>query len=185
MDDLAAYSLYKKDHYKKVASTYYAFEQLFIDNNLLDKSYNCYYQRKKAETRSKKFFQSISSYFSEWIFGYGEYPFRALISLLITTILYAPIYMITGFNTGERIIDYPFNFVFFFNWSLQKLIDLFESLYYSFFTLITVGQGSPYPESALTRLISSSELFVGAILITTFTATLFRKITNNNLTRSE
>ena len=177
VENLATYSLYKKDHYKKVASTYYAFEQLFIDNNLLDKSYNCYYQRKKAETRSKDFLPAISGYFCEWIFGYGEHPFKALVSLLLTTVLYAPIYMITGFNTGSRVIDYSLNLGFFSNWSLQKLIDLLESLYYSFFTLVTVGQGSPSPESALTRLISSSELFIGAILITTFTATLFRKIT--------
>lgn len=177
IEDMNTYLIFKKQHYKKVASTYYAFEQLFIANHLLDKSYNCYYQRKKAETRSKTFLPSISGYFCEWIFGYGEHPFKALVSLLITTILYAPVYMITGFDTGSRVIDYSLNPSFFYNWSLQKLIDLFESLYYSFFTLVTVGQGSPSPESTLTRLISSSELFVGAILITTFTATLFRKIT--------
>lgn len=177
IDDIGTHKIFKKNHYSNVAATYYSFEQLLSNNFLLDKKSDCYYQRKKAETRSKGFLKAIPSYLFEWFFGYGEYPFRSLVTLLIITILYAPIYMLSGFDTGERIINYVLNCDFFFFWSLQKVNDFFEGLYYSFITLITVGQGDPSPINTLTKIISSSELFLGAILVTTFTATLFRKFT--------
>lgn len=177
IDDIRTHRIFKKDHYSKVATTYYSFEQLLSKNFLLDKKSDCYYQRKKAETRSKNLLKAIPSYLFEWCFGYGEHPFRSLVALIVVTIIYAPIYMLSGFNTGERIINYVFNCDFVFSWSLQKFSDLFEGLYYSFITLITVGQGDPSPINTLTKIISSSELFIGAVLVTTFTATLFRKFT--------
>ena len=171
------YKIFKKGHYEEVAATYYSFEQLLASNFLLDKKSDCYYQRKKAETRSKNFIQAIPGYLYEWLFGYGQRPFRALIALIITTIMYAPIYMLSGFNTGARIINYVLNADFFLSWSLPKIRDLFESVYFSFITLITIGQSTPHPINMITKIISSSELFIGAILVTTFTATLFNKIT--------
>lgn len=175
--DVQTHNNFKKVHYEKVSSTYYSFEQLLASNYLLDSRSNYYYQRKKAETRSQSFLHSLSGRIAEAIFGYGEYPFRSMFSLIFVTIAYAPLYMLTGFNTGSEIINYSLNLDFLLSWSKLKWGHLLESLYYSFFTLITVGQGTPYPTSDLTKLISSSELLLGATLITTFTATLFRKIT--------
>lgn len=79
---------------------------------------------------------------------------------------------------GERTIDYTFDLSQLFIWNASKAQDLLESLYFSFFTLCTVGQGSGIPISGLTKIISSTELFLGAILITIFVSTLFKKITD-------
>ena len=177
ISDLLVHNIYKRLHFSNVASTYYSFEQLLANNYLMDKKSNCFYQRKKAETRSKPFPKSIPGYIAEISLGYGEYPFRSILSLILITLLYAPIYMLTGFDTGQKIIKYSLDLSFFIKWSSEKISDLLESIYYSFFTIITVGQGTPSPTSALTKFFSSIELLIGAILITAFTATLFRKIT--------
>lgn len=169
------YKIFKKSHYQDVAATYYAFEKLIDGNKLLDKKSCCFYQRKRAETRSKGFWKAIPGYLAEWCFGYGEYPGRSILSLIGVIFLYAPLYMLSGFSTGTRIINYTISFDFTITW--DKFKDFCESVYFSFFTLVTVGQGTPSPIFALTKILSASELLLGAVLITTFTATLFRKIT--------
>jgi len=82
---------------------------------------------------------------------------------------------LSGFSTGTRIINYTISCDFTITWDKSK--DFCESVYFSFFTLVTVGQGTPSPIFALTKILSASELLLGAVLKTTFTATLFRKIT--------
>lgn len=177
IDDISMYNIWRKMHYQKIASTYYGFEKLFERNSLLDWRSNCYYERKKAETRSKTGIQSILGYIAEWTFGYGEYPFRSLICLILITILYAPLYMLSGFNNGITDINYDIDLLQSFTIDFEMIYDFLESIYYSFFTLITVGQGTSQPISSLTKVLVSSELFLGVIVMTTFTATLFRKIT--------
>ncbi len=174
--DPKAYKIFKRDHYQNVAATYYAFEKLINGNKLLDKKSCCFYQRKRAETRSKSLWKSIPGFLAEWCFGYGEYPARSILSLIGVVLLYAPLYMLSGFDTGTRVINYTINGDF--TITLEKVRDFCESIYFSFFTLVTVGQGSPSPMFAITKILSASELLLGAILITTFTATLFRKITD-------
>lgn len=172
--DRKNYKIYKKQHYKNIAATYYALEQLSLNNKLLDQKNFYFYQRKKAETRSKCFRKAIFGYLSELCFGYGEYPSRAILSILTIILIYAPFYMLSGFNTGSRFINYTLNGDF--SISQQKIKDFIESVYFSYITLITVGQGSAEPVSILTKVLSASELLLGAILITAFTATLFKKI---------
>ena len=85
--------------------------------------------------------------------------------------------MFTGFTatSSKPPINYFYNFNFSFNF--QLLNDWFQSLFYSFFTLITVGQGSASHSSSATQFAMSIELLCGSILMTLFTATLFRKYT--------
>lgn len=174
--DLNTYKIFKKDHYQKVADSYYSFECLIKDNKLRDHKTNCFYQRKKAETRSKRFIQSLPGYLWEYCFGYGEKPGRSIIALIATIFIYAPLYMLSGFHNGTKIINYTINGDF--SLSYGKIKDFLESVYFSFFTLVTVGQGTPSPSFLLTKILSASELLIGAIIMTTFTATLFKKITD-------
>ena len=60
---------------------------------------------------------------------------------------------------------------------IPLLSDFFQSLYYSFFTMITVGQGNASPFSPGSQIAMSIELLLGAIMMTLFTSTLFRKYT--------
>lgn len=176
--DYEIYSIHKKSHYKNVASTYFALEKL-CDNNCLTPQYiNYYYQRKKAETRSKKILKSIPSYLNELIIGYGEYPFNSLISMMIIILIFSFVYLFTGFtNIDNYNIMYDFDITHIFFISKLDIGNWLHSLYLSFFTLITVGQGSAHPTTPLSQIASSIELLLGAVLVTLFTATLFRKYT--------
>lgn len=179
LDDLQKKKLFRRNAYKDVAATLYSFKQLFAENHINKTSVDYYYLYKKADTRSSpKFTKRFTGYLAECIFGYGTKPFNALFSLIIISGLYAPAYMLSGFSIGERTIDYTFDLSQLFAWNAAKAKDLLESLYFSFFTLCTVGQGSGIPISGLTKIISSTELFLGAILITIFVSTLFKKITD-------
>lgn len=167
-----------KADYIKLRATYYNFERLFEKNFVIPRNANCYYERKKAETRSKATLKAIPSYLNEWITGYGEYPFKSFIIMGIIILIFSFIYLFTGFNTGgenDCLIIY--------NSIPSKIVDAsfagnwLHSLYFSFFTFITIGQGSSYPATYLTQFFSCIELLIGAILMTLFTGTLFRKMT--------
>jgi len=179
LDNLQKKKIFRRSAYKDVAATLYSFKQLFAENHINNTSVDYYFLYKKADTRSSsKFVKRFTGYLAEYIFGYGTKPFNALYSLIIISGLYAPAYMLSGFSMGERTIDYTFDLSQLFIWNASKAKDLLESLYFSFFTLYTVGQGSGIPTSGLTKIISSTELFLGAILMTIFVSTLFKKITD-------
>lgn len=171
--------IFRRSAYGDVAATLYSFKQLFLENHINKTSVDYYYLYKKADTRSSsRFTRRFIGYLAEYIFGYGTKPFNALFSLIIVSILYAPAYMLSGFSNGDQTIDYAFDLTQLFAWDVNKTKDFFESLYFSFFTLCTVGQGSGIPTSGLTKIISSIELLLGVILTTIFVSTLFKKITD-------
>lgn len=170
-----AYKIFQKNTYSKVADTYFALDQIWASNHIREEDNyraNLYYQRKKAETRSKCGIPALFGYLSEWTIGYGEAPLRAFISVLFLVLAFSFIYIFTGFTPGSNSapIGYFYNYCITFS-------DWFQSLFFSFFTLITVGQGSAAPASAATQIAMAFELICGSILMTLFTATLFRKYT--------
>ena len=169
------YNIFRKDTYSKVADTYFALDQIWASNHIREEDNyraNLYYQRKKAETRSKSGIPALFGYLSEWTIGYGEAPLRAFVSILFLVLAFSFIYIFTGFtpDSNSPPIGYFYNYCITFS-------DWFQSLFFSFFTLITVGQGSAAPASAATQIAMAFELICGSILMTLFTATLFRKYT--------
>lgn len=175
-----SYRVSRKETYKKIADTYYTLDQIWASNHIREEDNhraNLYYQRKKAETRSKNGLPALFGYLSEWTIGYGEKPFRAFVSIAVLILLFSFIYMFTGFTPDSS--SAPIIYVLNYNSSsiYQIFSDWFQSLFYSFFTLITVGQGSAAPASIATQVAMAVELLCGSILMTLFTATLFRKYT--------
>ena len=174
------HKLFKSSTYGEIADTFYAVEQIWTSNHIREDDNhiaNFYYQRKRAETRSKKGISAFPYYLLEAIIGYGEKPFKAFISIIFLILLFSFIYMFTGFtpNSSTCSINYFRNCIFDIN--RQTIFDWLQSLYFSFFTLITVGQGSAAPTSGITQIAMSVELLCGSIIMTLFTATLFRKYT--------
>ena len=165
----------------KIADTYFALDQIWTSNHIReeDNSYaNFYYQRKKAETRNRKKPSKIIGYLSEWVIGYGEKPYNALLSMALIIIFFSFIYMFTGFIPEIANDEIKYNIKQIFNTPCIPLLsDFFQSLYYSFFTMITVGQGNARPFSPESQIAMSIELLLGAIMMTLFTSTLFRKYT--------
>lgn len=152
--------------YDKIADSFHLLDQVWKNNNIRenDESYaNFYFQRRKAETRNKKGIKKLIGYLTEWSIGYGEKPFNALISVLVIAFAFSFLYMITGF---KPVIEY--------HGLLEKWV---QSILFSIFTLVTVGQGTAAPCTIWGQIVMSLELFFGAIIMTLFTSTLFRKYT--------
>ena len=85
--------------------------------------------------------------------------------------------MFTGFTPNSSTCSINYFRKCTFDINHQTIFDWLQSLYFSFFTLITVGQGSAAPTSGITQIAMSVELLCGSIIMTLFTATLFRKYT--------
>ena len=168
-------------NFNKIADTYFTLDQIWTANHIReeDKSYvNFYYQRKKAETRNKKTLAKIIGYLSEWIIGYGEKPYNALLSMIVIIIFFSFIYMFTGFLPEVGNVEIKYNIKQVFNTPCETLLsNFFQSLYYSFFTMISVGKGNAGPFSPASQIAMAIELLLGAIMMTLFTSTLFRKYT--------
>lgn len=180
IEDYLKYKIWKKPIYSEVANTYFALDQIWASNHIReqDKNYtNFYYQRKKAETRSYNRHSKLHGYLFEFIIGYGENPFRALISMSLIILLFSFIFMITGFKPDSNSSEIMYSISLNSKFSIQCIYDWSQSLYFSFITMITVGQGDPSPSTLLTQIAMSIELLLGAILMTLFTSTLFRKYT--------
>lgn len=177
-EEIKHYKLFKDEIYRNAALTYNLFEQLRQLNNISEpknKDIQPYYQYQKATTRSKRFFKRIPYIISEVSFGYGECPFRSLMSIAIIIFLFANIYLFTGFSSGESAFikhDFDGSLI-----STRTFGDWLKSLYFSFFTMISVGQGTPTPQGSLSYFLSCVELVMGAIYMALFTSTLFRKYT--------
>ena len=98
--------------------------------------------------------------------------------MALIIIFFSCIYMFTGFIPEIGNDEIKYNIKQIFNTPCIPLLsDLFQSLYYSFFTMITVGQGNASPFSPGSQIAMSIELLLGAIMMTLFTSTLFRKYT--------
>lgn len=180
LEEWPKYKIWLTTRHKEVADTLFAIEQIWTANYIREEHNNYanfYYQRKKAETRSFIKWSRIAGYISEFTIGYGEKPFRAFASMGILILIFSFIYLFTGFSptSDSSVIQYCITGHFD---SLQTIfMDYLQSFYYSFFTLISVGQGSASPSSPASQIVMSSELLLGAILMTLFTGTLFRKYT--------
>lgn len=171
------YKIFMSLSYCGVANTLFTLEQIWTANHIReehDNYANFYYQRKKAETRSLTKVSKLTGYLSEFIIGYGEKPFRSLITMALIIFVFSFIYLFTGFTLSNECLEINYSLSDIFNVSLY---DYWESLYYSFITMITVGQGSAAPSTQLSQIAMSLELLLGAILMSLFTGTLFRKYT--------
>lgn len=130
-------------HYKeRCAQTSYNLEQ---------SKFKCWPWDKKSKLRNL-----ASLIFVEWIFGYGEKPWR---------ILWIAVAAILGFACVYYLID-----------AAGKLASSFwEYLYFSVVTFTTLGYGDLKPDGGLARLATSIEALAGAFLIAIFVVSLARR----------
>ncbi|WP_027399500.1 ion channel [Anaerovorax odorimutans] len=180
LEEWFKYKIWKSVKHKEVANTLFTFEQIWTANHIREEHNNYanfYYQRKKAETRSLAKWSRFTGYISEFTIGYGKKPFRAFGSLGVLILIFSLIYLFTGFSPTTDSPEIRYYITGCFDSLTTLFTDYLQSLYYSFFTMISVGQGSASPSTPLTQIAMSVELLLGAILVTLFTGTLFRKYT--------
>lgn len=114
--------------------------------------------------RFRKYKTTIN--FSKWLksiisggfSGYSTMPHRIIYTAIVISILYAVIYKING--------------------SFIKETNFLEAIYFSFTTFATLGYGdiSFPPNQPYMRILSTSEAWVGAIVISLFVTTLAKKL---------
>lgn len=180
LEEWSKYKIWMSVKHKEVADTLFAIEQIWTTNHIREEHNNYanfYYQRKKAETRSLEKWSRFTGFISEFIIGYGEKPFRALVSMGILIFIFSFVYLFTGFSPTTNSSEIKYCITGHMDSFITLFTDYFQSLYYSFFTMISVGQGSASPSTQFSQIAMSLELLLGAILMTLFTGTLFRKYT--------
>ncbi|WP_306792160.1 ion channel [Agathobacter rectalis] len=168
----------KRGEYNSASNTFFQLEYLMKSvgaRSIEDLYVDLYYNRKKAETRGANFKNKIGGYFSEFTIGYGEKPLLCLNGMLFLIFIFGIIYLFSGFRIDNSdVIVYKIGQSI----SVKEFVgQLLQSMYFSFFTLVTVGQGNIAPAGNVSHFMMAIELILGAIFVTLFTATLFRKIT--------
>lgn len=94
--------------------------------------------------------------------GYGEKPYRIIMSAFFTIIAFAALYMF--FNSVENLTDRSY------------VMRWYDYLYYSAITFTTVGYGDFVPKAIhYARLMAAAEAFCGVFVTGLFIFTLARK----------
>jgi len=145
--------------------SYRSLKSYFMQNGMYNDASWASYKEKTMERlilKKNKNIHYLPSLFMSLVCGYGEKPYRIVISALLTILLFASAYHI--FNGVQNTSDPSYIM----RWS--------DYLYYSTVTFTTVGYGDFIPRSSsLFRLSAALEAFLGVFLTGLFIFTLARK----------
>ncbi|MDL2233173.1 pentapeptide repeat-containing protein [Ruminococcaceae bacterium OttesenSCG-928-L11] len=157
----------------KKSKTVKSISMVFDSNNMRSISGEYFYQSKlieyKALHKSSKLFSTVGLVSC----GYGERPSFTLISIAVTTLLFAVIYMFAGINANGITIDYtltggyPIGIV-------KAISDYGECLYFSIITG-TIGYGNYDPIGLFSKIVSSLHMILGIGLFALWTGCIFKK----------
>lgn len=167
------HSCAKKDI--NICSSYMAFGNQYLKNDIQDKYGECFYESKKAKHRTLKGKKKIISFLSNIICGYGERPYRSFGVSLVIVLICAIIYLFTGIETKRGVIKYnPLSMTC---GITAFLIDFLHCIHFSLVTFSTVGYGDLIPYGIVSMVVSNVEIILGVIMVAIWTSTLVRKMT--------
>jgi len=145
--------------------SYRDIKQYFISNGMYNDASWASFKEKTMERlalKKKGDWNYLPSLFMNILCGYGEKPYRIILSALLTIITFALLYF--SLNTVERSGDPSYIF----RW--------YDYLYYSTITFTTVGYGDFVPRAhPICRLLAAAEAFSGVFVTGLFIFTLARK----------
>lgn len=149
---------------------------LFEKNDYSNLAGEYYYQSKCVEHRALKGKQQILSSLI-WAFcGYGERPRNTLVCIGVSIVLWALLYLITGFKMDQDILC--LSELIASNAPMTAIIKAFgHSLFFSITTFSTVGYGNYVPAGSISLIASGVQMLVGVSLTALWTGCIFRKIT--------
>lgn len=163
---------------ENVGNTFLNFAHQFNLNNLQEQ-YGEYYFRGKREIHKKlPAFKKFKSFIGWITCGYGERWYYGLITSLITIFASAFIYLFNGLTIGsEKVINYDFDFsAEGISFTLDKLYDFGNSLYFSMMTFTTVGYGNIQAKGEVSHILSFVQMYFGVVLIAIITGSILRKL---------
>ena len=153
-----------------------AISGLFEVNGYSSISGEYYYQSKLVEKGSLKFASKVLSHCAHALCGYGERPINTFACIVISILVFAIIYVFSGFKMGEEMIN--INNVINLWPNVSKIIKLFgHSLFFSITTFSTVGYGNYVPVGSISLIVAGIQMLVGVSLTALWTGCIFRKIT--------
>jgi len=145
---------------------YRRLKQYFITNGRYDDASWASFKEKQLERKNlfkEKKFSYIPSLLMACLCGYGEKPYRVIISSLTIVFLYSFIY--AGLNLLKVPADYG-----------SYALSVWDYIYFSVVTFTTLGFGDLTPKlTPLFQMLTVSEAFIGAFMMGLFVFTLARK----------
>lgn len=163
---------YTRDEYEGVYTVYEDLADKFKENNLINNFGEYYYLCKKTQRKALKFIPKIGSYIYYIICGYGERPWNAFFSAMLMFVIFAFIYLGTGFSVGGEYIQYPNN-------EEEFSVREFASDYHEAFNvsiLVFSGVGEDVELTKTSYFVENIEAIFGVIIIGNGLATLTRKV---------
>ena len=145
--------------------SYRDIKQYFISNGMYNDASWASFKEKTMERlalKKKGDWNYLPSFLMNVLCGYGEKPYRIILSALLTILTFALLYF--SFNTVERSGDPLY------------ILKWYDYLYYSTITFTTVGYGDFVPSARLLpKLLAAIEAFSGVFVTGLFIFTLARK----------
>ncbi|NFS62717.1 pentapeptide repeat-containing protein [Clostridium botulinum] len=144
------------------------------ENNLKNNFGEYYYICKKMQRKTLDFIPKIFSYIYDLTCGYGERPLYSIVSSLGIIIIFALLYMFTGFDYNGININYNLNNLVY---NDIKLIssNLLKSFTYSVYVFSAVGSNEITP-TIVSEVIGDMEIIIGIIMMGIGVGAVTRKL---------
>ena len=157
------------------SKTIKSFAKLFAKNGYSDIEGEYFYSSKRIELKALHGIDKFKSISALVLCGYGERPSFTFLTILVSSLLFAIIYMFSGVNAGGESIKYsliggeqmP---------AIKVICDYGKCLFFSITTFSTVGYGNYVPLGICSMFVSGLHMFVGVSLCALWTGCIFRKI---------
>lgn len=170
---------WKTDNYDDMmlekAKTLRRISSLFEKNGYSSIAGEYFYQSKRIERKSLHGAKKMISTGSLILCGYGERPLFTMVSMIVSILVFALIYMFTGFSTGNQQIF--LNTVIEAWPHLTQILKYYgHSVFFSVTTFSTVGYGNYVPVGEISSCLAAVQMIIGISLSALWTGCVFRKI---------
>lgn len=178
------------DKYKSMGQTFRNFNAQFKKNGNIREESKLLYTANNYELKSTKGLKKVMLFIAKISCGYGENWLRSSIFSLLLILIYAVLYLINGlevtnlnllsdFNISNNentfyIISYSLTGTFIFK---KFVLDFITCIYFSMMTFTTVGYGNINTINISGMIISTTEMFMGAIMMSIMIGTIMRDLT--------
>ena len=169
---------------EKAISTYRTYQRLHRENSLPGDIPH-YFYREKEMRRLKALAEGdrrdwATRALQKWVMGYGEKPWRVVITSVLTIFGFGVLYSLFGgiYTTSEGGDPLAYDLLPTIPLSTPEPLEiLLGNLYFSAVTFSTLGYGDVEPASGAVQFLASAQSIIGAGLMAPLVAVLARRIT--------